>query len=197
MVKKAKAKSDKAKAAMANRGTFESKHTNYGKPIHYKVAAAVEPFSFASAAAAKVWGDTLVDCVPPAYALRYRELRGNLEAAMVAEDYKLCVELATSLIKALKMMNVKARRDGHEPPKVDGHIAEFKGKTYCFLASGDLAAVRRKYPTWAVYHISEVCAVMSVRTDEMMAAVTKEFAGAKVVEVRVFDDEINFEPTGE
>lgn len=197
MVKKAKAKSDKAKEAMANRGTFESKHTNYGKPIHYKVAAAVEPFSFASAAAAKVWGDTLVDCVPPAYALRYRELRGNLEAAMVAEDYKLCVELATSLIKALKMMNVKARRDGHEPPKVDGHIADFKGKTYCFLASGDLAAVRRKYPTWAVYHISEVCAVMSVRTDEMMAAVTKEFAGAKVVEVRVFDDEINFEPTGE
>lgn len=197
MVKKAKAKSDKAKAAMANRGTFESKHTNYGKPIHYKVAAAVEPFSFASAAAAKVWGDTLVDCVPPAYALRYRELKGELDAAMVAEDYTLCVELATSLIKALKVMNVKARQDGHEPPKVDGHIAEFKGKTYCFLASGDLTAVRRKYPTWAVYHISEVCAVMSVRTDEMMAAVTKEFAGAKVVEVRAFDDEINFEPTGE
>ena len=103
MVKKAKAKSDKAKAAMANRGTFDSKHTNYGKPIHYKVAAAVEPFSFASAAAAKVWGDTLVDCVPPAYALRYRELRGQLEAAMAAEDYTLCVELATSLIKALKV----------------------------------------------------------------------------------------------
>ena len=197
MAKKAKPKSDKAKEAMTNRGTFESKHTDYGKPIHYKVAAAVEPFSFASAAAAKVWGDTLVDCVPPAYALRYRELRGQLEAAMVAEDYTLCVELATSLIKALKVMNVKARQDGHEPPKVGGHIAEFKGKTYCFLASGDLAAVRRKYPTWAVYHISEVCAVMSVRADEMMAAVTKEFAGAKVVEVRVFDDEINFEPTGE
>ena len=197
MAKKAKPKSDKAKEAMTNRGTFESKHTDYGKPIHYKVAAAVEPFSFASAAAAKVWGDTLVDCVPPAYALRYRELRGQLEAAMVAEDYTLCVELATSLIKALKVMNVKARQDGHEPPKVDGHIAEFKGKTYCFLAGGDLAAVRRKYPTWAVYHISEVCAVMSVRTDEMMAAVTKEFAGAKVVEVRAFDDEINFEPKGE
>ena len=197
MAKKAKPKSDKAKEAMTNRGTFESKHTDYGKPIHYKVAAAVEPFSFASAAAAKVWGDTLVDCVPPAYALRYRELRGQLEAAMVAEDYTLCVELATSLIKALKVMNVKARQDGHEPPKVGGHIAELKGKTYCFLASGDLAAVRRKYPTWAVYHISEVCAVMSVRTDEMMAAVTKEFAGAKVVEVRAFDDEINFEPTGE
>jgi len=36
-----------------------------------------------------------------------------------------------------------------------------------------------------------------VRTDEMMAAVTKEFAGAKVVEVQAFDDEINFETTGE
>lgn len=197
MVKKAKAKSDKAKEAMANRGTFDSKHTDYGKPIHYKVAAAVEPFSFASAAAARVWGDTLVDCVPPAYALRYRELRGQLEAAMVAEDYTLCVELATSLIKALKVMNLKAREDEHEPPKVDGHIAEWGGKMYCFLASGDPVAVRRRYPSWAVYHISEVCAVMSVRTDEMMAAVTKEFAGAKVVEVRVFDDEINFEPTGE
>ena len=72
MVKKAKAKSDKAKAAMANRGTFDSKHTDYGKPIHYKVAAAVEPFSFASAAAAKVWGDTLVSCVAATDERRYR-----------------------------------------------------------------------------------------------------------------------------
>jgi hypothetical protein len=112
MAKKAKPKSDKAKAAMANRGTFESKHTDYDKPIHYKVAAAVEPFTFASAAAAKVWGDTLVNCVPPAYALRYRELKGELNAAMVADDYTLCAQLATSLIKALKVMNVKARQDG-------------------------------------------------------------------------------------
>ena len=48
-------KTAKAKAAMANRGTFDSKHTDHGKPIHYKVAAAVEPFTFASAAASKVW----------------------------------------------------------------------------------------------------------------------------------------------
>jgi hypothetical protein len=34
MVKKTKPKSDKAKEALANRGTFDSKHTNYGKPIH-------------------------------------------------------------------------------------------------------------------------------------------------------------------
>ena len=34
----------KSAKAMANRGTFESKHTDHDKPIHYKVAAAVEPF---------------------------------------------------------------------------------------------------------------------------------------------------------
>ena len=190
-------KTAKAKAAMANRGTFESKHTDHAKPISYKVAAAVEPFSFASAAASKVWGDTLVNCVPPAYALRYRELRGNLDAAMVADDHALCVELATSLIKALKMMNVKARQDGHEPPQVDGHICEWGGKIYCFLASGDMSAVRRANPNWAVYHISDVCAVLSVHTDEMMAAVTNEFPKARITEVRLYDDEINFELDGE
>ena len=187
----------KTAKAMANRGTFESKHTDHDKPIHYKVAAAVEPFAFASAAASKVWGDTLVNCVPPAYALRYRELKGDLAAAMVADDYTLCAQLATSLIKALKVMNVKARQDGHEPPKVDGHICEWGGKIYCFLASGDISAVRRANPNWAVYHISDVCAVLSVRTDELMAAVVNEFPKAKITAVRMYDDEINFEPDGE
>jgi len=185
-------KTAKAKAAMANRGTFESKHTDHAKPISYKVAAAVEPFTFASAAASKVWGDTLVNCVPPAYALRYRELRGDLDAAMVADDHALCVELATSLIKALKMMNIKARQDGHEPPKVDGHICEWGEKIYCFLASGDVGALRKQRPSWYIYPLSDICAVLSVRTDEMMTAVTNEFPKARITEVRLFDDEINF-----
>ena len=185
-------KTAKAKAAMANRGTFESKHTDHAKPISYKVAAAVEPFTFASAAASKVWGDTLVNCVPPAYALRYRELKGELDAAMVADDHALCVELATSLIKALKMMNIKARQDGHEPPKVDGHICEWGEKIYCFLASGDVGALRKQRPSWYIYPLSDICAVLSVRTDEMMAAVTNEFPKARITEVRLFDDEINF-----
>jgi hypothetical protein len=116
---------------------------------------------------------------------------------MVADDHALCVELATSLIKALKMMNVKARQDGHEPPQVDGHICEWGGKIYCFLASGDMSAVRRANPNWAVYHISDVCAVLSVHTDEMMAAVVNEFPKARITEVRLYDDEINFEPDGE
>ena len=187
----------KSKKAMANRGTFENKHTDHDKPIHYKVAAAVEPFSFASAAASKVWGDTLVNCVPPAYALRYRELKGELDAAMVAGDHALCVELATSLIKALKMMNVKARQDGHEPPKVDGHICEWGGKIYCLLASGDISAVRRANPNWVVYPISDVCAVLNALTDDLVAPVVNEFPKAKITAVRMYDDKINFEPNGE
>jgi len=184
----------KSKKAMADRGKFDSKHTNFPEPIHYKVAAAVEPFSFASAAASKVWGDTLVNCVPPAYALRYRELRGDLDAAMVADDHALCVELATSLIKALKMMNIKARQDGHEPPKVDGHICEWGEKIYCFLASGDISAVRRANPNWLVYPISDVCAVLSALTDDLVTPVVNEFPKARIIEVRLFDDEINFLP---
>jgi hypothetical protein len=31
----------------------------------------------------------------------------------------------------------------------------------------------------------------------MMAAVTNEFPKARITEVRLFDDEINFEPNGE
>ena len=187
-------KTAKAKTAMASRGTFESKHTDHAKPISYKVAAAVEPFTFASAAASKVWGDTLVHCVPPSYALRYRELRGDLDAAMVAEDHALCVELATSLIKALKMMNIKARQDGHEPPKVDGHICEWGEKIYCFLASGDISAVRRANPNWVVYPISDVCAVLNALTDDLVAPVVNAFPKARITEVRMYDDEINFLP---
>ena len=185
-------KSAAAKTAMANRGKFESKHTDYPDPIHYKVAAAVEPFTFASAAASKVWGGALASCVPPAYALRYRELKAELDVAMLADDCTLCAELAASLIKALKVMNVKARQDGFKPPQVDGHIAEWGGKIYCFLASGDVGAVRDARPTWAVYHISDICAVLSAHTDEMMAAVTNEFPEAKIVNVKIYDDEILF-----
>ena len=185
-------KSAAAKRAMADRGKFETSHTDYKKPIHFKVAAAVAPFSVASARAASVWADTLVDCVPPAYALRFRELKDDLDAAMLADNHTLCAELATSLIKALKVMNEKARADGFKPSQVDGHIAEWGGKIYCFLAAGDVGAVRSAKPTWAVYHLSDVCAVLSAHTDEMMAAVTNEFPAAKIVNVKIYDDEILF-----
>jgi len=185
-------KSAAAKAAMANRGKFESKHTDYPNPIHYKVAAAVTPFSVAAARAAAVWADTLVDCVPPSYALRFRELKSELDVAMMADDFTLCADLATSLIKALKMMNQKARDDGFKPPQIDGHIVEWKDKIYCFLADGDVSAIRKARPSWTVYQLSDVCAVLSAQTDEMMAAVTNEFPAAKIVNVKIYDDEILF-----
>jgi hypothetical protein len=178
--------------AMANRGTFDATHTNYAKPIHHKVEAAVRPYVAKSRKATMVWGDTLVDCVPPAYALRYRELQGDLDAAMLADDYKLSAELATNLSKALDVMNAKARADGHKPPQVDGHICEWGDKIYCILASGDISALRRSRPNWVVYDMSEVCAIISARTGEMVAAVVNEFPTAKVTEVRLYDDEIPF-----
>ena len=90
------------------------------------------------------------------------------------------------------MMNEKARADGFKPPQVDGHIVEWGGKIYCFLASGDAGALRKARPTWAVYHLDDVCAVLSVRTDEMMAAVVNKFPNAKITQVRLYDDEIPF-----
>ena len=185
-------KSVAAKKAMANRGTFESKNTNYHDPIHYKVVAAVAPYSVASAKAATVWGDTLVESVPPAYALRYRTLKGDLDAAMLTSDYDLCAELAASLIKALKAMNQKAREDGFKPPQVNGHIVEWGGKIYCFLASGDLGAVRRERPSWAVYDLKDVCAFLKAHTGSLMAAVVNKFPDARVVGVRLYDDKIPF-----
>ena len=151
-------KKAKAKAAMANRGTFESKHTNFDKPISTLVARAVAP----------------------SYAVRYQELQDKLAAAMEADDYRSCAELAETLTKALRLMSKKARDDGFKPPQVDGHIVEWGEKIYCFLAS------------WYIYPLSDICAVLSVRTDEMMAAVTNEFPRARITEVRLFDDEINF-----
>ena len=178
--------------AMANRGTFDATHTNYSKPIHHKVEAAVRPYVAKSRKATMVWGDTLVECVPPAYAVRYEELKGNLDAAMLADDYRLSAELAANLIKALDAMNAKARADGHKPPQVDGHICEWKDKIYCILASGDISALRRARPNWVVYDMSDVCAILSAITGDMMAAVVNEFPKAKVTEVRLYDDEIPF-----
>jgi len=185
-------KKAKAKAAMANRGTFESKHTNFDKPISALVARAVAPYSAASARCTKVWADTLFDCVPPSYAVRYQELQDKLVAAMEADDYRSCAELAETLTKALRLMSKKARDDGFKPPQVDGHIVEWGEKIYCFLASGDVGALRKQRPSWYIYPMSDICAVLSVRTDEMMAAVTNEFPKARITEVRLFDDEINF-----
>ena len=40
--------------------------------------------------------------------------------------------------------------------------------------------------------MTDVCAVMSVRTDEMMKAVVNEFPAAKIKSVKMIDDEFSF-----
>lgn len=178
---KAKPKSAAAKKAMAERGTFkrEADADTYA-PLVY---AAVRPYVAASARSVAVWGDTLAECVPPAYAVRYRELKDELDCAMRASDVALTVAAAESLIKALEVMDANARASGHQPPAVDGVLCERGDKVYCFVISGSLSAIRQRWPTWLVYHVSDVCAIMENQWREMMAAidtVANAFPDAKV-----------------
>ena len=180
------------KRTMADRGKFDTQNTDYDEPYDFRVSAAVNPYSAKSAASIAVWGDTLVESVPPAYALRYSQLQADLDVAMRGGDYQLCASLAASLIKAIDVMDEKARADGFKPPVIDGYIVAYGDKVYCFLASGSAQVVRRARPNWIVYHMTDVCAVMSVRTDEMMKAVVNEFPAAKIKSVKMIDDEFSF-----
>jgi len=130
-----------------------------------------------------VWGDTLADCVPPAYAVRYRELKDELDYAMRVSDTALAVAAAQSLMKALEVMDANARASGHQPPAVDGVLCERGGKVYCFVISGSMSDIRKRWPTWLVYHVSDVCAMMESQWQDVMAAVNKvadAFPDAKV-----------------
>jgi len=73
----AKATTKKAKA-LAERGTFKPQdNTSYPDPYSVLTYAAVRPYVRGSAASVAVWGDTLPSLVPPAFAVRYQELRMN------------------------------------------------------------------------------------------------------------------------
>ena len=64
------------KKAMANHGTYQiSANSDYGSPYHRLTKAAVAPWIKASADSVAIWIDTLPACVPPAFAVRYRELQ--------------------------------------------------------------------------------------------------------------------------
>ena len=76
--RKAAPKSAAAKKAMAERGTFKvGSNSSYDKPYSHLVASAVAPYVAASKASVSVWGDTLVGCVPPAFAVRYQQLKNE------------------------------------------------------------------------------------------------------------------------
>ena len=171
------------KKAMDGRGKFDvGSNSAYGKPYHYLTMAAVKPWVKASADSVAVWGDTLPSCVPPAFAVRFAELKVELDVAMVGDDCKQAADIASSLVKAVAVMDVTARAAGHLPPAVDGHLVEWGGTVYCLLATGDLGAVRRLHPSWVVYHVSDVCALLSARSDSLQA-VANAFPSARITRV--------------
>ena len=182
--RKAAPKSAAAKKAMAERGTFKvGSNSSYDKPYSHLVAAAVAPYVAASKASVSVWGDTLVGCVPPAFAVRYQQLKNELDGQMIAEDHDQVAATSASLCKALHVMDATARTAGHSPPVVDGHLCEWGDKVYCLLASGNVGDVRRQWPSWTVYGVADVCALLSGRTDDIMAAVVNAFPDAKISRV--------------
>ena len=171
------------KKAMDGRGKFDvGSNSTYGKPYHCLTLAAVKPWVRASADSVAVWGDTLPSCVPPAFAVRFAELKVELDVAMVGEKHQEAAAVAASLVKAVAVMDATARAAGHLPPAVDGHLVEWGGTVYCLLATGDLGAVRRKHPSWVVYHVSDVCALLSARSDSLQA-VANAFPSARITRV--------------
>jgi len=171
------------KKAMEGRGKFNvGSNSTYGKPYHRLTMVAVKPWVKASADSVAVWGDTLPSCVPPAFAVRFAELKLTLDEAMVSELHQEAASAAASLVKALAVMDATARNAGHQPPAIDGHLVKWGDTVYCLLASGDLGAVRRLHPSWVVYHVSDVCALLSSRSDSLQEVANK-FPSAKIVSV--------------
>ena len=171
------------KKAMEGRGKFNvGSNSTYGKPYHQLTMVAVAPWVKASADSVAVWGDTLLGCVPPAFAVRFAELKLTLDEAMVSELHQEAASAAASLVKALAVMDATARNAGHQPPAIDGHLVKWGDTVYCLLASGDLGAVRRLHPSWVVYHVSDVCALLSSRSDSLQEVANK-FPSAKIVSV--------------
>jgi hypothetical protein len=176
----AKATTKKAKA-LAERGTFKpQENTEYPDPYSVLTYAAVRPYVSRSAASVAVWGDTLPSLVPPAFAVRYQELRDELDANMRNNVYKEAQRVAASLCKALDVMDEAARTAGHLPPVIDGHLVEHGDSVYAFIASGSVRAVRTAHPTWLVYHLSDVAAVLAGTFAQTMAKVANAFPDAKI-----------------
>ena len=62
-----------------------------------------------------VWGDTLLGCVHPASAVRYRELQNSLDVAMVEETHQEAAGIAASLVKTLQVMIFTVRAYAYPP----------------------------------------------------------------------------------
>ena len=79
----------KKEKALADRGKFKpQENTAYPDPYSVLTYAAVRPYINRSAASVATWGDTLPALVPPAFAVRYQELKIELDTHMRLNDLK-------------------------------------------------------------------------------------------------------------
>lgn len=190
-----KAVSKKAKA-LADRGKFKPQENSaYPDPYSVLTYAAVRPYINRSAASVAIWGDTLPALVPPSFAVRFQELKTELDNHMRLNDHTEAQRVSASLCKALEVMDTTARSAGHLPPVIDGHIVQHGDSVYAFIASGSLREVRVKHPTWLVYHLSDVCSVLAGTFAETMAKIANSFPDAKITKYTpksLIEDDIDF-----
>lgn len=190
-----KPKSDAAKKAMAERGTFKFEaNTDYGKPYSRAVSAAVAPFNATLKRCQAVWGQRLMDCVTPTTAALYGQLVADLDEAMIADDAQAVAGLSERLCKGLTIMHQQAINAGHKPASRDVALAVVDGQTYAFVLHGDLGLIRREHPDWIVYHIEDAIHALRGQFEEMIQAAAKHFPNAKVERITrdIVDDDFVF-----
>ena len=180
---------------MAQRGTFEvGKGSQFAKPCSRAVAEAFAPFSVMLSRAQNTWGQRLLECAPPQYVVRYRELVSEMDYAMQASDAKTVGEIAGKLCKALPIMHKAALDAGHRPSSSDIVTMEVDGTVFAFVLTGDLAAIRREHSDWVVYSMKDAVYALKGRLGEVMQEAAKHFADVKIVNIRreIVADEIPF-----
>ena len=180
---------------MAQKGTFEvGGNSQFAKPCSRAVAEAFAPFSVLLDRAQRTWGQRLLECTPPHYVARYRELVSDMDFAMQAEDAKSVGEIASKLCKALPMMHRAAIDAGHSPISSDIVTMEVDGTVYGFVLRGDLGLIRREHPDWVVYSMNDAVYALRGRLEEVMQEAAKHFSDVKIVNVRreIVADEIPF-----
>lgn len=194
-MKKRATKSAAAKTAMARRGTFEiGEGSQFAKPCSRAVAEAFAPFSVLLSRAQNTWGQRLLECAPPQYVARYRELVSEMDYAMQASDAKTVGEIAGKLCKALPIMHNAALAAGHSPVSSDIVTMVVDGQVYAFVLRGDLGLIRKKHPDWVVYSMQDAVYAMRGRLEEVLQEAANHFADVKIVNIRreIVADEIPF-----
>ena len=136
----------------------------------------------------------MLECTPPHYVARYRELVSDMDFAMQAEDAKSVGEIASKLCKALPMMHKAALDAGHSPISSDIVTMVVDGQVYAFVLRGDLGAIRREHSDWVVYSMKDAVYALRGRLEEVMQEAAKHFADVKIVNIRreIVADEIPF-----